>query len=95
MSEPRIDVKLNTIWQTYGASAQVKKLMEESYELAEAVNDYKADNSIGTDHILEEAADVQVMLDQVCIGNNIDMARLNKVYTYKVDRQLARIGADV
>lgn len=70
----------------YGVNAQLKKLNEELYEFEEAVLE-KHDK----EHITEEIADILVILQQFKEKYNIDLAEINKVMRYKVDRQIRRI----
>ena len=70
----------------YGINAQLKKLTEEVYEFEEAVLE-KHDK----EHITEEIADILVILQQFKEKYNIDLAEINKVMQYKVDRQIRRI----
>lgn len=74
------------IINNYGVNAQLKKLNEELYEFEEAVLE-KHDK----EHITEEIADILVILQQFKEKYNIDLAEINKVMRYKVDRQIRRI----
>lgn len=74
------------IIEHYGVNAQLKKLNEEVYEFEESVLE-KHDK----EHITEEIADIFVILQQFKEKYNIDLAEINKVMQYKVDRQIKRM----
>ena len=57
--------------RTFGADAQIKKTFEEMGELQEAI--CKVDTGRDTlEHLAEEVADVQIMLDQVILMYGIE-----------------------
>lgn len=70
----------------YGRRHQARKLMEEAYELADAIM-----GGDDPDHVAEEIADCRVMLEQIkelyCISENSIM----KIANSKIKRQLKRI----
>lgn len=78
--------KYKKIINYYGINAQLKKLTEEVYEFEEAVLEKH-----NKEHITEEIADILVILQQFKEKYNIDLAEINKVMQYKVDRQIRRI----
>lgn len=93
---------LKKIIEYYGVRPQVKKFNEESYELEEAILDYiNVEVYKGTkvevyykEHLIEELADVEVMLGQFIEYYNIDRTDIDKVKKNKIERQLKRMGLD-
>ena len=96
--------KLRKIINHYGVNKQLKQFNEEVFELNEAIIKYQ--NSIPTileildfmnsgkskrQHVVEEMADVLVMIKQFQLKYDIKTEELNKVMKYKIDRQLERI----
>ena len=83
----------------YGAKNQILQAMEELAELIQALNKNMRDPSIDNhNHVLEEIADVQVMLDQLKLifdqaSNNGSMAEyeINEIMIAKIMRQIKRI----
>ena len=77
--------KLLTIFNTYGKSHQVSKLLEEVGEFIETViNDDK-------ENMVQEMADCMVMLKQFQYYYGITDEEILKVMKEKIDRQLERI----
>lgn len=90
------------IIQHYKINNQQRKFVEECYELMEAITqrEYPA---IAKDkkpyelvefekaHIIEEIADIEVMLDQFKAYYDISQEEISKVKDYKIKRQLERI----
>ena len=74
----------------YGVSKQLKKLSEEIFELQEAIlldlNDQQS-----YDNILEEYADVQVVLSQIEEYFELDQNKLVEMQSFKISRTLERI----
>lgn len=78
------------IFNHYGVSKQLKKFNEESFELMEAIIDYE--NSIGSkQHIIEEIADVFVLLRQFIEYYEITYDDIDIIRKQKIERQLKRI----
>lgn len=77
--------KLIKIYNHFGQETQMKKLIEEANELAEAVK------SGNTDHIAEEIADLMVLIEQIMIAFPILSNRVNSEFSYKIERTLDRI----
>lgn len=87
----------------YGVKHQQRKIAEEEFELNEAITqrEYPA---IAKDkkpyvlaefeksHIIEEIADVTVLLRQFQYYYGIEDSQIESVLKYKVERQLKRIG---
>lgn len=94
--------KLLKIVDNYGVIHQLKKLNEECYEFIEAVRDYQEDyekvngvedciNKYFKDNILEEFADVCVLLEQFKAHYNLDNEEIIYMMESKIDRQLKRM----
>ena len=77
--------KLLTIFNTYGKSHQVSKLLEEVGEFIETVINEDKENMV------QEMADVVVMLKQFQYYYGITDEEIIKVMKEKIDRQLERI----
>ena len=77
--------KLLTIFNTYGKSHQVSKLLEEVGEFIETVINEDKENMV------QEIADVVVMLKQFQYYYGIEDKEIEEVMKYKIDRQLERI----
>lgn len=86
----------------YKVSNQLKKLSEEVFELQEAIICEETKNntqyvrtildiSESTKHIVEEIADVSVMLEQFRIYYGIEKEDIEKIMKKKINRQLNRI----
>ena len=88
--------KLREIVNHYGIKHQLKKFNEETFELIEAVTINEVDNFDLVDQelidkIVEEIADVVVLLKQIQLYYFIDESFINKIIEQKIDRQLNRI----
>ena len=77
--------KLLTIFNTYGKSHQVSKLLEEVGEFIETVINGDKENMV------QEMADCMVMLKQFQYYYGITDEEIEEVMKYKIDRQLERI----
>ena len=75
----------NIIFRHYGAENQKKQLIQELSELIVAITKNDLEN------IIEEIADVQVMLDQFKIANPEFQRKTESIMLMKVKRQLQRI----
>ena len=90
------------IIEHYSPTHQLKKLSEEVYELQESVleyhhEEYKYYPEIEKklkEHIVEEIADVMVLLNQFIHYYGIEEIDILKVMKYKVDRQMERMKND-
>ena len=78
--------KYQKIIEHYGVNNQLKKLTEEVYELQESILEQH-----NIEHILEEYADVEVILDQIKQYFKLDDDKIELIKDYKVARQLYRI----
>lgn len=74
----------------YGLTNQLKKLSEEIFELQEAILLDLYDKE-SYDHILEEYADVQVILSQIEEYFELDQNKLVEMQSFKISRTLERI----
>jgi phosphoribosyl-ATP pyrophosphohydrolase len=77
--------KCKTIWEHYGKETQLNQLIEECSELIRAI--IRKDRA----NILEELADVQVLIDQLSIAYPEFDDCIDPLKMHKVDRQLRRI----
>lgn len=86
----------------YKINNQQRKLMEEIFELQEAVTMHELKSSVeyeiplteivGTkEHIEEEFADVMVLLEQFKVYYNLDNDKIVDIMYKKINRQLERI----
>lgn len=82
---------LHTIISTYGVNPQVDMAIEECSELTKALLKFRRKPTSATRHdIIDELADVQIMLNQMkiifdCTGE------VENMIDYKINRQLERI----
>lgn len=87
------------IIETYGTLNQLKHFQSEVYELTEAIFDYEYTNNWNCadlekhlkEHIVEEMADVQVMLEQFRHYYGFENDEIVSIMNQKIDRQLKRI----
>ena len=85
-----MDDELKLIINHYGLTNQLKKLSEEVYELQEAILlDVNDEESFK--HILEERADVEILLSQIDLYFDINYSDLIGEMVKKVKRQIERI----
>lgn len=73
--------ELNKIYNTFGFKAQLKKLYEELGELTTAIQNMDRIN------IMEEIADVKIMVDQFYLNHTLVQTNYNE----KIDRTIKRI----
>ena len=85
-------LKAMHILYAYGSKAQMLKCCEELSELEAAILKYINKEGKNTDEVLDEIADVYIMLEQMKnvfpFGENILNDRIN----YKLNRQIDRIN---
>ncbi len=97
-----MEEKLLKIISTYGVNNQQRKLNEEVFELQEAISIYEkieywdsegffVDFNPDKDAIIEEIADVTVMLLQFKEYYHIDGKEILDIMNMKIERQLNRI----
>lgn len=82
----------------YGLENQKRKLVEEVYELLDALAEltYSSMNFSNNlqkmlEHVTEEIADVQVLLEQIKIYWSIEPEDIQRVMEYKINRTLGGI----
>lgn len=87
--------KEKEIIEHYGVMPQLKHLQGEMFELTEAIINHENEMTKGNlSHIIEELADVQVMIDQLKTYYKVKDIDLNKEMEYKVNRQMNRIAGE-
>lgn len=90
------------IIEHFGVNNQQRKLQEEVFELQEAITTHELKKSveyeiplteiIGTkEHIIEELADIMLLLEQFKIHYGISNEEITKIFWEKVNRTLERI----
>lgn len=92
--------KLLKIINNYGLLEQLKYIHSEYFELDEAIINYCDEERIYIpeikkrykDHITEEIADVEMMLDQFKVYFGINQEKINEIKLYKANRQIDRIN---
>ncbi len=81
--------KIQTIADHYGIKKQLRQLAEECSELAvEASHSERKGLTVG---IIEEIADVLIMMEQVIYLAKIDKCDIEDCINYKLERQMKRI----
>ena len=101
--------KISKIANHYQFGNQSRQLAEECAELVQAVNKYyrfrnsknsrdeiltsTEDSNMLIQHIVEEIADVEIMLEQMKVLLNLSDEAVEGVKNIKVNRELARIKA--
>ena len=83
------DERIKTIADHYGIEKQLHQLAEECSELAVEAS-HSARKGV-TVKIIEEMADVLLMMEQVIYLANIAIDDINECIQFKIDRQLERI----
>ena len=78
------------ILNTYGIHNQTLVACEELGELIQALSKTLR-GGYGTDHLIEEIADAEVMIDQIRMFYGIDQQKIDEQKLFKLRRQLARI----
>lgn len=87
------DTRIKQIADHYGIKEQLRQLAEECCELAVEAN-HSARKGV-TVKIIEEIADVAIMMEQIIYLAGIDRKDIDEVIDYKLNRQLERIGKEV
>ena len=85
-----MDKDLRNIAEHYGLRVQMRQLIEEMAELTQVIcKAERYDLDTVREHLVEEVADVQVVLDQVIylLGDN----RIEQIRAEKIERQKRRI----
>ena len=83
------DERIKTIADHYGIENQMRQLAEECSELAVEANHSARKGT--TVKIIEEIADVLIMMEQVIYLSGIDRKDIDDCIQYKLDRQMKRI----
>lgn len=99
--------KIKLIANHYGFEKQSRQLSEECAEIIQAVNKYhryrdglitnddilasREDNNLLIQNIVEEIADVEVVLDQIKHLLNINNGAIEGIKERKINRQIQRI----
>lgn len=81
---------LEYILQTYGANNQILKAVEELTELTEVLIKM-VNKGDSLEHLVDELADVYIMLEQIKIACCIEPEQLDEQINEKIIRQLKRI----
>ncbi|MDR0885435.1 MAG: hypothetical protein LBN22_03580 [Clostridiales Family XIII bacterium] len=88
--------KVEYIADHYGLKSQLNKLHEELVELAEVVNTQPS--MILTERLVDEMADVTIMLDQIEYLMTMKKAKFKKLLgdriAFKLDRQISRVRCE-
>ena len=83
------DERIKTIADHYGITKQMRQLAEESSELAvEASHSARKGTTV---KIIEEMADVEIMIEQIIYLAKIDRKDIEECIQYKLDRQMKRL----
>ena len=83
------DTRIKTIADHYGIKKQLRQLAEECSELAvEASHSARKGTTV---KIIEEIADVQIMIEQIIHLAKIDRCDIEDCINYKLNRQMKRI----
>ena len=83
------DTRIKTIADHYGTNRQMYQLAEECSELAvEALHSARKGTTV---KIIEEMADVLIMIEQVIYLAGIDKCDIEDCINYKLDRQMKRM----
>ena len=85
---------LRIIADHYGLKNQLRQLAEECSELAVEANHSARKGSV-TVRLIEEIADVEIMLDQVRYLAGIQESDIVKTRFYKLERQMKRILREI
>lgn len=78
------------IFKHYGYETQLRKLNEENYELLQALIENN-NVIIDEEQIMEEIADVLVVIQQFIAFFDLDIEKIKKIENFKVRRTLLRI----
>ncbi len=83
--------KLNKIIETYGKHSQIAKAIEELIELSEVLIKYLNKSELDREHLIEEMADVDVMMAQLMIIFGINTESYQDEISKKINRTIERI----
>ena len=83
------DERIKTIADHYGIKKQLRQLAEECSELAvEASHSARKGTTV---KIIEEMADVEIMIEQIIHLAEIDRCDIQDCINFKLDRQMKRM----
>lgn len=83
------DERIKKIADNYGIKRQLHQLAEECSELAvEASHSARKGTTV---KIIEEMADVEIMIEQIVYLAKIDRKDIDECIQYKLERQMVRI----
>lgn len=85
---------IKEIVDTRGIAEQSRQFMEEASELTVALSHYLRGRVQHKDYILEEVADVEIMLEQLKYGYGLNQEEIDFIKQRKVQRELGRIRTD-
>lgn len=88
--------KISEISHHYGLEPQMRQTAEECAELIQALMEYFRKDSVEwqratKEHILEETADVWIMIRQLWELMDVGYTEITEIVEQKVDRQIQRI----
>lgn len=87
------DEAIKKILYHYGVQRQKLKLVEEMGKLIQEL--VKSPENMITDSMVNEIADVQIMIDQMCAAMTADQKKLlSDMKCYKIRGQLLRLESD-
>ena len=79
--------------EKFGAEKQMLKCVEELNELGQAICKFEETNKVeAIKNIIEEIADVEVMLEQLKLILEIDEKEVRKMKSFKLHRTARRYG---
>lgn len=85
-----IDERIKKIADHYGKESQLDILQEECAELVQAVSKYRRGGSYHL--IMEEMADVKIMIEQIeYLNSDTENQLISQIREGKLDRQIKRI----
>lgn len=84
------DLRLDYIYNTFGKEAQVRKLVEETTELAKAAEEFAAGKDTAR-HVAEELADVIIVASQLIDHGVLSKADYYRTKAKKIRRTVGRI----
>ena len=82
---------IRQILRHYGAREQLGQAMEEASELSVAVSHYRRRRKGSRRELLEEMADMQIMLRQLQLITGAESAELEEIGHQKLRREIERI----
>ncbi len=88
-------VKIKKIREYHGDTGQKKKIIEELQELIVEIQKELDTNSDNRTCIIEESADVYIMLEQLQMIKDINIMELHDVANFKLNRTLEIIDKNV